>query len=61
VLFDGVALGLGGLAILVRRPEARWLGCTTLPVACLAGTDPGAVAEQTVRSRQLVSAAPVRS
>jgi MFS family permease/rhodanese-related sulfurtransferase len=60
VLLDGVALGLGGLAILARRPEARWLGCTTLPVACLAGTDPAAVAEQTVRSKQLVSAAPVR-
>lgn len=61
VLVDGAALGLGGLAILVRRPEARWLGCTTLPVACLAGIDPDAVAEQTVRSKQLVSAAPVRT
>jgi hypothetical protein len=61
VLFDGAALGLGGLVILTRRPEARWLGCTTLPVACLAGIDPDAVAEQTVRSKQLVSAAPVRS
>jgi hypothetical protein len=59
VLVDGVALGLSGLLILARRPEARWLGCTTLPVACLAGTDPAAVAEQTVRSKQLVSSAPV--
>jgi hypothetical protein len=59
VLVDGIALGLGGLAILARRPEARWLGCTTLPVACLAGTDPAGVAEQSVRSRRLVSSGPV--
>ena len=62
VLVDGMALGLGGLLILARRPEARWLGCTTLPVACLAGTDPSAVAEQTVRrARRLVSATPVKT
>lgn len=62
VLVDGVALGAGGLLILARRPEARWLGCTTLPVACLAGTDPDAVAEQTGRgARRLVSSAPVRA
>jgi MFS family permease/rhodanese-related sulfurtransferase len=59
ILVDGVALGLGGIAILARRPEARWLGCTTLPVACLAGIDADAVAEQTVRRKQLVSSAPV--
>jgi MFS family permease/rhodanese-related sulfurtransferase len=59
ILFDGAALGLGGLLILARRPEARWLGCTTLPVACIAGIDASAVAEQTVRSEQLVSSAPV--
>jgi MFS family permease len=59
ILFDGIALGVGGLAILARRPEARWLGCTTLPVACLAGIDPDAVAEQTLRRKQLVSSAPV--
>jgi hypothetical protein len=58
VLVDGIALGVGGLAVLARRPEARWLGCTTLPVACLAGTDPEAVAEQTVRRNELVSSAP---
>jgi MFS family permease/rhodanese-related sulfurtransferase len=62
VLVDGIALGLGGLLILARRPEARWLGCTTLPVACLAGIDPDAVAEQTARrERRLVSSAPNRS
>jgi len=61
VLVDGVALGLGGLVILARRPEARWLGCTTLPVACLAGTDPAAVVEQTVRSKELLSATRARA
>ncbi|HET6866803.1 MAG TPA: hypothetical protein VFH80_12870 [Solirubrobacteraceae bacterium] len=60
VLLDGAALGLGGILILARRPEARWLGCTTLPVACLAGIDPDAVVEQTERRKQLVSSAPVR-
>jgi MFS family permease/rhodanese-related sulfurtransferase len=61
VLVDGLVLGAGGLMILARRPEVRWLGCTTLPVACIAGTDPAAVAEQTIRSRKLVTAAPVRA
>lgn len=50
ILVDGLALGVGGVLILARRPEARWLGCTTLPVACIAGTDPAGVAEQSVRS-----------
>jgi MFS family permease len=61
VLTDGLALGAGGLLILARRPEVRWVGCTTLPVACIAGTDPAAVAEQTVLSGKLVTAAPVRA
>jgi MFS family permease/rhodanese-related sulfurtransferase len=61
ILVDGLALGVGGVLILARRPEVRWLGCTTLPVACIAGTDPAGVAEQSVRSKQLVTAAPVRA
>jgi hypothetical protein len=61
ILADGLALAVGGLLILARRPELRWLGCTALPVACIAGTDPAAVAEQTVRERNLVTAAPVRA
>jgi hypothetical protein len=61
ILVDGLALGVGGVLILARRPEARWLGCTTLPVACIAGTDPAGVAEQTGRSKHLVTAAPVRA
>jgi MFS family permease/rhodanese-related sulfurtransferase len=61
VLADGLALGAGGLLILARRPEARWLGCTTLPVACIAGTDPEAVAAQTIRGSQLLTATPVRA
>jgi len=60
ILVDGLALGVGGVLILARRPEARWLGCTTLPVACIAGTDPAGVAEQSGRSKHLVTAAPVR-
>jgi MFS family permease len=61
VLIDGLALGAGGLFILAQRPEVQWLGCTTLPVACIAGTDPDAVAEQTIRDDKLVSAAPARA
>jgi len=60
ILVDGLALGVGGVLILARRPEARWLRCTTLPVACIAGTDPARVAEQSGRSKRLVTAAPVR-
>ena len=61
ILTDGLALGASGLLILARRPEVRWVGCTTLPVACIASTDPAAVAEQTVLSGKLVTAAPVRA
>ena len=60
ILVDGLALGVGGVLILARRPEARWLRCTTLPVACIAGTDPAGVAEQSGRSKHLVTAVPVR-
>jgi hypothetical protein len=52
VLIDGLALMAGGIVILGRRPEVRWLGCATLPATCLAGTDPAAVAERTARSRR---------
>jgi hypothetical protein len=43
ILIDGLAMIAGGALIFVRRPEVLWLGCTTLPAACLAGTDPAAV------------------
>jgi hypothetical protein len=35
---------VGGLAVVLRRPEVAWLGCAALPEACLAGIDPVAVA-----------------
>ena len=35
---------VGGLAIVTLRPEVRWLGCAALPEACVAGTNPAAVA-----------------
>jgi predicted MFS family arabinose efflux permease len=44
VLVDGVAMLVGGLAVLALRPEIAWLGCAALPETCLAGTDPAAVA-----------------
>jgi len=44
VAVDGVVTLLGGLGILLWRPEVRWLGCAALPEACLAATDPAAFA-----------------
>jgi MFS family permease len=44
VAVDGVITLLGGLGVLLWRPEARWLGCAALPEACVAATDPAAYA-----------------
>ncbi len=44
VAVDGGLMLLGGLIVLVRRPEVRWLGCAALPEACIAATSPEAVA-----------------
>jgi MFS family permease len=44
VLVDGVATLLGGLVVLATRPEVAWLGCAALPEACIAATNPVAVA-----------------
>jgi hypothetical protein len=44
VLVDGLVMLFGGLAVLALRPELAWLGCAALPEACVAGTDPAAVA-----------------
>jgi MFS family permease len=44
VLVDGVVTLLGGLAVVGLRPEIRWLGCAALPEACVAATNPLAVA-----------------
>ena len=44
VFVDGLVMLVGGLAVIALRPELAWLGCAALPEACLAGTDPAAVA-----------------
>jgi hypothetical protein len=35
---------VGGAVVLARRREVAWVGCAALPEACLAATDPAAVA-----------------
>jgi predicted MFS family arabinose efflux permease len=44
VLVDGLLMLVGGLVVLALRPEVSWLGCAALPEACVAATDPAAVA-----------------
>jgi len=44
VFVDGIMMLIGGLAVVLRRPEVAWLGCAALPEACVAGIDPMAVA-----------------
>jgi MFS family permease len=44
VLIDGLVMLAGGLAVMARRPEVRWVGCAALPEATLAGVQPALVA-----------------
>jgi hypothetical protein len=44
VLVDGLVMAVGGVIVLALRPELAWLGCAALPEACIAATDPAAVA-----------------
>jgi MFS family permease len=44
VAVDGAITLLGGIGVLLWRPEVRWLGCAALPEACVAATDPAAFA-----------------
>jgi MFS family permease len=44
VLVDGLVTLVGGLILVVLRPEIRWLGCAALPEACIAATNPVAIA-----------------
>jgi MFS family permease len=44
VLIDGLVMLAGGLLVIARRPELAWLGCAALPEACLAATNPPALA-----------------
>jgi MFS family permease len=49
VFVDGVVMLAGGVSVLVLRPEIAWVGCAALPEACVAATDPGAVAMESER------------
>ncbi len=42
VAVDGAITLLGGALVFARRPEIQWLGCSALPEACLAATNPAA-------------------
>jgi MFS family permease len=44
VVVDGLVTFFGGLVVVAARPEIRWLGCAALPEACVAATNPAAVA-----------------
>jgi MFS family permease len=44
VFVDGLVTLLGGLIVVALRPEIRWLGCAALPEACIAATNPMAIA-----------------
>jgi hypothetical protein len=44
VLVDGLVTLVGGLILVALRPEIRWLGCAALPQACIAATNPVAIA-----------------
>lgn len=44
VAVDGSITLLGGIGVILWRPEVRWLGCAALPEACVAATDPAAFA-----------------
>jgi MFS family permease len=44
VMIDGLVMLAGGLVVMARRPEVRWVGCAALPESCVAATDPMAVA-----------------
>jgi len=52
VAVDGIVMFVGGLFVFLRRPELTWLGCAALPEACLAATNPAAVALE--RERETV-------
>jgi MFS family permease len=44
VAVDGIITFLGGVAVVLWRPEVLWLGCAALPEACVAAVDPSSVA-----------------
>ena len=44
VAIDGLVMLVGGAIVVAVRPEIGWVGCAALPEACVAATDPAAVA-----------------
>jgi MFS family permease len=50
VVVDALVMLAGGIVVILRRPEIAWLGCAALPEACVAGTDPAAVALERPRA-----------
>ena len=44
VVVDGLVMLVGGAVVLALRPDVAWVGCAALPEACVAATDPAAVA-----------------
>jgi MFS family permease len=44
VFVDGIAVVLGATLVVLLRPQVAWLGCAALPVSCVAGVAPAAVA-----------------
>jgi hypothetical protein len=44
VAVDGIVTLVGGVAVVLVRPEILWLGCAALPETCVAATDPTALA-----------------
>ena len=57
VAVDGVVTLLGGVGVILWRPEVRWLGCAALPEECVAAIDPAAFAfmEELEQERALVT------
>jgi hypothetical protein len=49
VAVDGAITLIGGLIVFARRPEIQWLGCSALPEACLAATNPAAAFTRSAR------------
>jgi MFS family permease len=47
VTIDGLAVLVGGIAVLAWRPQVAWLGCAALPEACVAALNPAALAVET--------------
>jgi MFS family permease len=56
VAVDGIATFLGGVVVILWRPEVLWLGCAALPEACVAATDPSAIAFLEEREEEAAAA-----